>query len=267
MNLLVVTPTLGKSRWLEETVVSVHSLPVAHRHILIGPEAGRSDLEKRFPHTQVMVEPDGGMYAAINHALKTAPAWEAFTYINDDDLLLPGFSATVRAAASVGAGRPLLVYGRVRLIDRTGRRIGAIPISPRPALNRRLYALRLEPVYQQGTLITRAAWEMLGGFDPALRLCGDSELLARACLSGLPFRRVSRTVAAFRLTAGQLSKNRVAMEAERRWIDEKLGLITPSSWHHQAARLAFRIFNLSVYAERIARHGFVSFDQMLARLG
>ena len=31
MNLLVVTPTLGKSRWLEETVASVHSLPVACR--------------------------------------------------------------------------------------------------------------------------------------------------------------------------------------------------------------------------------------------
>ena len=267
MNLLVVTPTLGKSRWLEETVASVLSLPAAHRHILVCPRAERSGLGKRFPHAQVMTEPGGGMYTAVNYALKAALTWEAFTYINDDDLLLPGFAATVRAAASVGAGQPMLVYGRVRLIDRTRRRIGAIPISPRPALNRRLYALRLEPVYQHGTLITRAAWEALGGFDPAFRLCGDSELLARACLSGLPFRRVSQTVAAFRLTSGQLSKNRVAMEAERRQIDEKLGLITSSSWRHQAARLAFRIFNLPVYAERIARHGFISFDQMLARLG
>jgi hypothetical protein len=83
----------------------------------------------------------------------------------------------------------------------------------------------------------------------------------------LPFRRVNRTVAAFRLSPGQLSKNRAAMEDERRRIDEKLGLITAISWRHRAARLAFRIFNLPAYAERIARHGFVSFDQMLARLG
>jgi glycosyltransferase involved in cell wall biosynthesis len=267
MNLLVVTPTLGKSRWLEETVASVLRLPVAHRHILVCPEVERDGLGRRFSHVQVMAEPDAGMYAAVNHALKAARDWEAFTYINDDDLLLPGFAATVRAAASSGIGQPLLVYGRVRLIDRTGRRIGAVPISPYPALNRRLYALRLEPVYQHGTLITRAAWEKLGGFDPACRLCGDSELLARACLAGLPFRRVSRMVAAFRLTPGQLSKNRAAMEAERRQIDEKLGLITPSSWRHQAARLAFRVFNLPVYIERIARHGFISFDEMLTRLG
>jgi GT2 family glycosyltransferase len=267
MNLIVITPTLGKSPWLEATLASVRSLPVDHRHILVCPEAEREGLGRRFPHVQVMAELGSGMYAAVNHALKATQNWEAFTYINDDDLLLPGFAATVRAAASAGIGQPLLVYGRVRLIDRTGRRIGAIPISPHPALNRRLYALRLEPVYQHGTLITRAAWEKLSGFDPACHLCGDSELLARACLSGLPFCRVPWTVAAFRLTPEQLSKSRAAMETERRQIDEKLGLITPSSWRHQAARLAFRTFNLPVYAERIARHGFISFDQMLARLG
>lgn len=267
MNLLVVTPTLGKSRWLEETVASVASLPVDHQHVLVCPAAEQRDLGKQFPHVQVMAEPDGGMYAAVNHALNAARDWEAFTYINDDDLLLPGFAASVRAAAAVAAGQPLLVYGRVRLIDRNGRRIGAIPISPWPSLNRRLYAQRLEPVYQHGTLVTRAAWEALGGFDPAFRFCGDSELLARACLTGLPFRRINRTVATFRLNPGQLSKNRAAMEAERRQIDAKLGLITPTSWRHQAARLGFRLFNLPVYLERIARHGFISFDEMLARLG
>src|SRR5215216_5704836 len=145
------------------------------------------------------------------------------TYLNDDDLLLPRFATVVRTATP--AEQPLIAYGAVRLIDSVGKRLGSIPVSPRPALNRALYAQRLEPVYQHGTLVTRAAWEKLEGFDEAFRFCGDSEFLARACVAEIPFVRVNGEVAAFRLRAGQLTKNRGAMQAERSRVDEKLKLI------------------------------------------
>ena len=268
MKLLVVTPTLGESPWLAETVASVAACAGRCTHVLVAPSAAVQKLAGRFPNVRVVAEPGGGMYAAINAGLAVAGDWDAFTYLNDDDLLLPDFSANVAAAVAAG-GRPLIAYGGVRLIDARGRRLGAIPISSAPGLNRALYAQRLEPVYQHGTIATRAAVEAAGGaFDVTLRLCGDSEFLARACVRGVPFVRTTRReVAAFRLRAGQLTKNRDTMVAERARVDEKLGLLAPRpAGVLRAARWRFRMANLAIYAERIRRHGFISFDELLERV-
>ena len=204
------------------------------------------------------------MYAAINAGLAAVENWRAFTYINDDDLLLPGF-ARVMAHARTHEAR--IVYGGVRLINTHGRRVGAIPISPFPSLNRLLYAQEVEPVFQHGTVATRAAVARAGAFDPAFRFCGDSEFLARACVTGVPFVCATKgVVAAFRLRAGQLTKNLPVMVEEHRRLYEKLGL-QPDRFtaRHLWARLVFRAANVPVYAERIARFGFIGFGEVLAR--
>lgn len=269
MRTLVVTPTLGESPWLTVCVDSVALLPPECRHVLVTAAARVDELQRRFPHTRVVVEPPGGrgMYAALNSGVTAADEWDAFTYLNDDDLLLPGISAAVRRL-DPHAGAPMIAYGRVDLVGADGRRLGAIPVSPWPALNRELYRRRIEPVYQHGTLITRRAWLQLGGFDERLRFCGDSELLARACVQRIPFLRVpGAPVAAFRLRAGQLTKNRPAMQAERARVDEQLGLLRGPSRGGGWAKVLFRLANLPVYAGRVARHGFIAFDELLERGG
>src|SRR4051812_21268734 len=186
MSCLVVTPTLGQSPWLAETVASVARVAGACEHVLVAPREVTAALAVAYPQLTIVAETGGGMYAAINAGVAAAKSeWSACTYLNDDDVLLPGFNAGLRMAEKA-AGRPLLVYGGVRLIDRFGKRLGCIPVSPLPRWNRTLYAERLEPVYQHGTLVTRPAWTRLGGFDEQFRLCGDSEFLARACVEGLP---------------------------------------------------------------------------------
>lgn len=266
-SMLVVTPTLGESPWLDATVSSVASLPVPVRHVLVCPTRCISRLASEHPGVQVCGEPGGGgMYAAINAVLERGD-WDAFTYINDDDLLLPGFA---RAADEAGKGGELLVYGRVLLVDGSGVNLGRIPVSPWPLLNRALYAQRIEPVYQHGTVITRAAWERCGGFDPDFKLCGDSEYLARLCIAGVRAVRVPAPVAAFRLRPGQMTKSRAAMLAERRRVDEKLGLLSasrPSFAARLAAKLLFRLANAPAYLGRIRRFGVASFDDVLVRGG
>jgi glycosyltransferase involved in cell wall biosynthesis len=266
-GILVVTPTLGTSAWLDETVASVVAQASVSRQVLVCPAEVGADLKKRFPQTQVVTEPGGGMYTAINAGLAAATGeWEAFTYLNDDDLLLPAFAAHARAVERAGS-RPLVAYGNVKLIDGCGRRLGAIPVSVMPSMNRALYAQRIEPVYQHGTLVTRAALEVLRGFDASFRFCGDSEFLARACLAGIPFQRTGgRAVAAFRLRTGQLTKNRAAMVAERAAVDAKLGLVgCEPRLRRLVARMAFRTENLPIYVERVLRHGWVSFDELLSQ--
>lgn len=264
---VVVTPTLGEGLWLNETVASVKSCAPGWRHVLVAPARSVGELSARFPTATVVMERGVGMYGAINAGLANAGDWRLFTYLNDDDLLLSEFEAIVQAA-SRGSTGATIYYGAVRLIDATGRRLGTIPVSPLPQLNRALYAERIEPVYQHGTVVTRAAWDRLGGFDETFRYCGDSEFLARACVQEVGFMRVRGSeVAAFRLRAGQLTKNRAAMLAERIRVDDKLGLREGSTWRKRCwARAMFRLANLPAYLERLARHGFVSFDQLLARI-
>lgn len=265
MKLLIVTPTLGNSPWLAETIASVANLS-AH-HVVVAPRTTQDALSKQFPRIVLVDDPGNGMYGAINAGIAHVPDWDAFTYINDDDLLLPDFARVMKCLHF--SNRPLIAYGGVRLIDSAGRRLGSIPISPDPALNRHLYAERLEPVYQHGTIVSRGAMDQLGGFDATLRFCGDSEFLARACMSGVPFHCATRReVAAFRLRAGQLTKNRVAMVAERAAIDTRLRLLSVSNKDVSvAARRRFRVANARIYLERILRHGFVSFDSLLERGG
>ena len=112
MKILVITPTLGESPWLAETVASVATLAAPHEHVLVAPAATVPALAARFPGVTVTAEPGGGMYAAINAGVAAAREWDAFTYINDDDLLLPGFAAAVAAMAGRGT-QALLAYGRV----------------------------------------------------------------------------------------------------------------------------------------------------------
>jgi GT2 family glycosyltransferase len=270
MKLVVITPTLGQSPWLAETVASVAQQSVSCTQVLVAPETAVRELAGTFPTVQVIAEPAGGrgMYAAINAGARAAGEWDFLTYLNDDDLLLPAFSRAARAWMARSGAR-CIGYGGVRLIDVQGRRLGAIPVSPQPLLNRALYAQRIEPVYQHGTLISRAVWDELGGFDEQFRFCGDSEFLARACVRGVPFvRGQGGEVAAFRLRAGQLTKSRSAMRAERAAVDAKLGLLAARrTWAQRWARWVFRAANTPVYLERIARHGLVSFDELLARVG
>lgn len=264
-RILVVTPTLGESRWLDETVASVAA--VGARHVVVAPAARVESLRNRFRNVSVVPESGGGMYAAINTGLAVGGEWDAFTYLNDDDVLLPEFRLVVHAIAAAPS-EPKIAYGAVRLIDAAGRRAGTIPTSPRSELNRHLYAQGIEPVYQHGTLVSRPAFAVLGGFDATFRYCGDSEFLARACLQGVPFTCATRReVAAFRVHAGQLTQRRPEMIAERRRVDDKLQLRQGSTIQQRLARLRFRLANLSSYLGRIRRYGFISFDEMLVRIG
>lgn len=265
MKLIVVTPTLGDSPWLRETIESVAAHPALH--VLASPGSRMTEIQARYPALRVVSDTGDGMYGAINAALAAVPDWDAFTYINDDDLLLPDF-ALVRQTIERRGG-PAIAYGGVRLIDAHGRRLGAIPISSNPEGNRALYEQRIEPVYQHGTVVSRAIYDKIGGFDASFRFCGDSEFLARACLAGVPFVCATRReVAAFRLRPGQLTKSRAAMVAERHRVDEKLNLRTGRiGLAHRLARWRFRLANALIYVERISRHGFISFDELLQRAG
>ena len=123
-RILIVTPTLGTSSYLDETVRGVTSLPVPFLHVLVTPAPMVESLQARYPHAIVLADAGkaAAIYGAINVALRSSgDDWEWFTYINDDDELGPGFGRMAQEHFARANPEPV-VYGDVRIIDDEGRR-------------------------------------------------------------------------------------------------------------------------------------------------
>jgi hypothetical protein len=257
--LLVVTPTLGRCEFLTNTLASVAQLPVAVIHVLVAPADILPSLAGRRDGIRLLAEPEGrkGMYAAINAALRAdVGEWTHFTYINDDDVLEPGDGSYWREALARDPGDAVVSYGRVRLLDDRSNEVGSFPVSLNPAAHQRLWRLGKPPCYQMGTVVSRAAMDRAGLFDESLRYAGDMDHLLNLLATGCRFHASARTVAAFRLRAGQLSSHRERFDEEiarvrKRWhADQEL------PWGESVAtRCGFFMSNLPSYFDHVRRHG------------
>ena len=102
------------------------------------------------------------------------------------------------------------------------------------------------------------------GLDAALRIAGDFDFWIRAAAAGARFGFVPRTVAAFRVRAGQLSggvaqaKDEEAAVLRRR--DLRIGRL--DQW---LAAVRFRAQNLPRILQRIGRTGRLRSRRMMAR--
>src|SRR6185369_3098988 len=144
-------------------------------HVLAAPVTRLAELRERFPGVGVVPDAGkaGGIYGALNAALASSGAdWDWFSYINDDDLLLPDFSESLLRYQD--AANPLQVlYGDVELIDQEGRYLTRITSEHRPWWIPALLQQGISPLMQQGMLFSRAVVRQLGGFDTRYRLCAD----------------------------------------------------------------------------------------------
>jgi hypothetical protein len=154
-----------------------------------------------------------------------------------------------------------VVFGRVKLLDAASARIGELPVARRGTDVGALWAHGIIPFAQPGTLIRRGIWDKVGGFDLSYRNAGDLDFFVRAHAAGARFAFVDAEVAAFRLSAGQLSKRRAEVEAE----SARALRIIPTQSASRAALWRFRLGNLGVYFRRIRRHGWVSMRELYDR--
>src|SRR5215210_3995513 len=129
-KLLVVTPTLGDSPFLAESVRAVSGLAseINLIHRLVCPEPVIPRLSAAYPHCIVVADAGraGGIYGAINCGIfheREKGDWQWFTYINDDDLLMPDFARVFREHTRRESSR-VIAYGDVRNIGEQGESIG-----------------------------------------------------------------------------------------------------------------------------------------------
>ncbi len=269
-RLLIITPTLGDSPFLDASVDSVRKLPsdLNVLHVIVAPAKSVSLLSARFPACQVIPDAgrEGGMYGALNQGLFLRADWDWFTYINDDDLLMPDFATVCQKHCRPG-NEKVIAYGDVRNIREDGVSLGLQTVESSSSYFPALLRQGISLFTQQGALASREVVERLRGFDFSLRLCGDLDFWVRAIAAGYEFRYFPREVAQFRIRTGQLSGDVPARLAERQNILRHLPLEDISTARLYFARLRFRLLNLPRYAQRIRAAGFRRSNDLIAGAG
>ena len=222
--LSVVTPSYNQAEYLEATLRSVlgQDYPRLEYLVLDGGsrDGSRSVLERYGPRLAYWTsQPDGGPAAAINQGFARARG-DLLTWINSDDLLLPG---ALRAAAEAHARRPeALLLGDTLYFSDADRY--AQPVPQRGVTLRRLAAY-WQPGWvwnQPGTFIPRRVWDRVGPLDESLRYVFDRDWMCRALRAGVPVAYLGRPVAAFRLHAASKSVGETtAWGEEQRRVTER----------------------------------------------
>jgi GT2 family glycosyltransferase len=265
-RLLVITPTLGESEFLDRSIAAVRALPLQLIHVISCPAPKVQSLQERFPHCRVVRDAgrEGAIYGALNAALESTPeGWDWFTYINDDDELTPGFADVAREHFQRAKPEPV-VYGNVEVISEDGSPISLITTERTPRYSAPLLQQGISPLNQQGMLFAASVVRELGGFDTRYKLCADLDFWLRAYAAGHAFRYYPITVGKFRLRGGQLSGDVSVTVREQDDIVRRALPARPSALFLRWAKLRYRLLNLPRYLQRSRVAGWSTSNELLA---
>jgi len=124
-------------------------------------------------------EPDRGIGDAYNKGLARSSG-AIIVLLSADDEIHPGFCAA--AAVALDVARPMVGYGDTVLLDEAGRSIAQWPGTFDPSRLERGFGF-----WHTSCAVTREAYELVGQFDPSIRIAVDTDWLLRAFEAGVQF--------------------------------------------------------------------------------
>jgi hypothetical protein len=265
-NLLIVTPTLGRSRFLDQTVYTVSKLPVPHRHVLVAPADVIPNLHQRFPNVICLPEPPltNNLYSAINYATSSLSGWTHLTYINDDDLLCPEATKHWRSINASSKEDMQLWYGKVQLINENGDYLCHYAVNKIKCLHKLVLNGGKLPFTQQGLIVTHKVHAAMGPFDTSFHYAADMVYIAKAIQGRCKLTYTGEDVAVFRLRRGQLSSDLAKVDREvvlaRRQVclPEKATIVA-----NLLALAAMAGMNPMTYVRRLMRRNFMTQRQLI----
>lgn len=198
----IVVPTLGKRPdYLEQCLRSIRSAGEAHILLVAPGSFDSSALESSGLIDSAVVDPGGGLPAAINLGISELPSKvEYVNWLGDDDLLTKGSLETISRVLDQDS-KAVMAFGSCQYIDSEGQTVWtnasgqwAVPL------------LRFGPdlIPQPGALFRRSAFEDLGGLRPELGWAFDFDLFIRLSKVG-KLRFIEQTLAKFRWHPESLS--------------------------------------------------------------
>jgi glycosyltransferase involved in cell wall biosynthesis len=198
MLVSVVTPSLNRGAFIEETIRSVKAQSYPQiEHIVIdgGSTDGTLDILRRYKHLTWVSEPDKGPTDAVNKGLRMARG-EVVGFLGAEDTYTPG---AVQCAVDCLTEYPCVdvVYGDCNVIDATGKVFHQF--NPGEFDLGKL----LRGCYIPGptAFIRKSVLDKVGHLDTNLKLANDYDLWLRIGLN-FQVKYIPKVLANFRLCPG-----------------------------------------------------------------
>lgn len=214
VRISVVTPSFRPGPWLRLCIASVADQGVEVEHIVqdAGSDDGTLEWLRAEPRVRLFVEPDAGMYDAINRGMRRSSG-EILAWLNCDEQYLPG---ALKAVQERFAAEPALdvLFGDIVFVDAQGRYAGHRKVQP-PLLwhtwTCHLSTLSCAMFFRRRVLFEYGEW-----LDPGWRDSGDGEWMVRLLRRGVRMAALGRFTSAFTLTGANMSRGENARREERR---------------------------------------------------
>lgn len=224
----VVIPTLGnRPKYLEESLRSVIESGIRHI-IIVTPEQLELPHDLTSQGVTILRDPGRGLAAAINRGIAQLPSEvDIVTWLGDDDSLIAANHSA--AVDELKNSRKSAVYGSCEYVDEFGSQLFHSR-SGRWAVPLMRFGPQLVP--QPGSLMTRSAFNEVGGLDESLQWAFDLDLFIRLSKFRKGFAFVNFPVAQFRwhadsLTAGSRKGSvREASQVRKKYLPSPLATLS-----------------------------------------
>lgn len=212
----VIMPAYNVEAYIEESIQSVLAQTVQDIELIVvddGATDGTHAAARRAcghdPRAVILRQPNGGLSAARNTALKRASA-PVVALLDSDDLWLPTFLEQQLAVLEAEPETDIVTGNAWDLGGiRDGEAARPHPdVRPRPDLNTILadeFSIFVMSVFR------RRVYETIGGFDEALQTNEDYDFWLRAAIAGFRFARNAEPLGYYRRRDDSLSSSDVRM--------------------------------------------------------
>lgn len=265
MRFSIVTPSFEQSQWLRLCVASVADQGVEHEHIVqdAGSKDGTLGWLTTDARVRAFVEPDAGMYDAINRGLRRATG-DVLSYLNCDEQYLPGALAAV-AAYFEAHPEVDVAFGYTLIVDEAGEFLcQRKTLTPLPWHTQVAHLTTLTAA----TFSRRRIVEAGHLFNTEYRCAGDAEWMLRLMRAGVKFGVIGCNTSVFTHTGGNLSRTARMKEEMRRLAAQAPAPARRLRWlvllHHWLRRLVggvyfqpaftFAAYTLASPDRRVERH-------------
>jgi glycosyltransferase involved in cell wall biosynthesis len=185
----VITPSLNRGKYIEAAIQSILRQDYsAVEHIVVdgGSTDGTLDILARYPHINVVSEPDQGMYDALNKGLRLAQG-EIIGFLNADDLYTDHVFQSVMEYfhdEMIDA-----VSGKAQIFEeeKDGTSKTILELSP-PHPDKLVETAITGSTIFNAWFYRKSILDRVGGFDSQYKISGDADLILRLALMGMNYR-------------------------------------------------------------------------------
>jgi glycosyltransferase involved in cell wall biosynthesis len=209
----IVTPSFEQLDWLRLAMASVADQQgVELEHIIQEGGSGLDPTTIVTPHVRLFIEPDAGMYDAINRGLRRARG-EICSYLNCDEQYLPGALAKVANFFTVNPEVEIL-FGDLVLVN-----LEAEPVSYRRTILPTKRHLRLSHLNTTtcATFFRRQLLDRGFYFDPKWKTIGDAVWMDNLLRAGVRMATLPEPLAVFTITGKNLGDSAISRTEVLSW--------------------------------------------------